>query len=177
MPYDSNVQLPSGVRGLPSHAQNVYRSAFNFANKKYPQWSEGRKSQYAWGAVKTRFRKSSNGRWVKLSLDDMLDLATDAVMFPELAEWTRAYINDLPDGCFAVIEPDYKSGKTDNKNARHLPYKDENGDIDEAHLRNALARMNQIVPVTGSISAEELRSKAKSVLVAVAKEHNIGDWE
>jgi len=82
----------------------------------------------------------------------------------EAAKWTRKFINDLPNGSFAVIEPNYLNGKTDNKNARHLPFKNANGKVDLPHLRNALARMNQIKPVTDSISAEELQAKAKKVL-------------
>ena len=89
----------------------------------------------------------------------------------ETAEWDRAYINDLPDSAFAVIEPAYKRGETDNKNARHLPYKDKNGKVDLPHLRNALARMNQIKPVTDSISTEELRAQARKVLIPLAKKH------
>jgi hypothetical protein len=87
------------------------------------------------------------------------------------AQWTTAYINDLPDSSFAVIEPAYKSGKTDNKACRHLPHKDGNGTIDLPHLRAALARMNQIVPVTDSISADALRAQAKRVLVPLAKKY------
>jgi hypothetical protein len=87
------------------------------------------------------------------------------------AQWTRAYINDLPDSSFAVIEPAYKSGKTDNKDARHLPYKDANGKVDLPHLSNALARMNQIKPVTDSITADALRAQAKKVLVPLAKRY------
>ena len=87
------------------------------------------------------------------------------------AQWTRAYINDLPDSSFAVIEPAYKRGTTDNKNARHLPHKDANGKIDLPHLRAALSRMNQLVPVTDSISADALRAQAKRVLVPLAKRY------
>lgn len=82
----------------------------------------------------------------------------------EGAKWTRKFINSLPDSSFAVIEPAYKEGKTDNKNCRHLPFKDANGKVDLPHLRNALARVNQIQPVTDSISTEELRTKAINVL-------------
>jgi rubrerythrin len=88
-----------------------------------------------------------------------------------MAEWDTKYINDLPNSAFAVVEPDYLNGKTDNKNARHLPYKDASGKVDLPHLRNARARMNQIKPVTKSISTEELRAKAKKVLDAVAKKY------
>ena len=89
----------------------------------------------------------------------------------ELAKWTTKYINSLPNSSFAAIEPDYLNGKTDDKNARHLPYKDKNGKVDLPHLRNARARMNQIKPVTKSISTEALRAKAKRVLDAAAKKH------
>jgi len=87
----------------------------------------------------------------------------------DLAKWTRAFINDLPDSAFAVIEPAYKSGKTDNKNARHLPHHGADGKVDLSHLRNALARMNQIKPVTDSITADALRRQAKKHLTAHAK--------
>jgi len=40
----------------------------------------------------------------------------------EKAEWTVAFINSLPDEAFAVIEPAYKNGDTDDKRARHLPH-------------------------------------------------------
>ncbi len=59
------------------------------------------------------------------------------------AEWTTAYINTLPDSSFTYVETCY--GKTsDDKGLRHLPYKDAEGNVDLPHLRNALARVNQI---------------------------------
>jgi HK97 family phage prohead protease len=82
----------------------------------------------------------------------------------EKAKWTVAYINTLPNSSFAVIEPAYLDGKTENKNCRHLPFKDENGKVDLPHYRNALARANQIKPITDSISTEDLRSKAVAEL-------------
>ena len=86
-------------------------------------------------------------------------------------KWTTKYINSLPNSAFIIIEPAYKKGKTDNKNARHLPYKDKEGKVDLPHLRNALARCNQIKPVTDSISTESLRSKACSKAQSLAKKH------
>jgi hypothetical protein len=80
------------------------------------------------------------------------------------AKWTTAYKNALPNGSFAVIEGDYLSGKSDNKNCRHLPFKDASGKVDLPHLQNALARMNQVKPVSGPESAEALRGKARSKL-------------
>ena len=90
----------------------------------------------------------------------------------EAAKWTRKFINSLPNSAFAVIEPAYPE-KTDNKNCRHLPHHNGEGDlgkiksnenIDIAHLKNALARANQIKPVTDSISAGDLQKKAMTHL-------------
>jgi len=94
-----------------------------------------------------------------------------------LAAWTSAYINDLPNSSFAVIEGCYTSGETDNKNARHLPYKDKDGKVDLAHLRNALARLNQIKPVCSGSNKSSLISKAKGVLEAAAKRAGIGRYK
>jgi len=85
----------------------------------------------------------------------------------ELEEWSTAYINDLPDSAFAVVEP----CADERKDARHLPYKDKDGSIDEEHLQNALARMNQIKAVCEGSSTESLRDKAEKVLVPLAKKH------
>ena len=106
------------------------------------------------------------------------------------AKWTRKYINDLPDGAFAIIEPAYTSGKAEDKNARHLPHHDAsvsssekptpNGAVDKKsidlpHLRNALARVNQIKPVTDSISKEDLVKKASAHLDKHAKALGLGE--
>ena len=91
-------------------------------------------------------------------------------------EWDTAFINSLPDAAFAVIEPAYLRGETKDKRCRHLPHhgpkvkdSDENGSVDLPHLRNALARCDQIKPVTDSISAEELREEARRHLERHAK--------
>ena len=86
-------------------------------------------------------------------------------------KWTTKYINSLPNSAFIIIEPAYTSGKVDNKNARHLPYKDAAGKVDLPHLRNALARCGQVKPVTDSISQDSLRSKACSKAKSLAKKH------
>lgn len=97
------------------------------------------------------------------------------------AEWTTAFINSLPDAAFAVIEPAYSSGDTQNKNARHLPHHNkgvtsatDDASVDLPHLRNALARANQITPVTDSISEASLRAKAMAHLSGHAKRMSIG---
>jgi len=103
------------------------------------------------------------------------------------AEWTAAYINSLEDDCFAVIEPGQDKdddGKTVPRTARHLPHHAKGngaagtgGTVDMAHLRNALARMNQIKPVSDKITVEALRAKAMRHLMAHAKKEGIGDYE
>jgi hypothetical protein len=84
----------------------------------------------------------------------------------ELAQWTRKFINSLPNSSFAIVE----SCADTNKAARHLPYKDSSGKVDLSHLRNALARMNQIKSVCGG-SDSDLRAKAKAKLSPLAKKH------
>lgn len=87
------------------------------------------------------------------------------------AKWDVKYINDLPNSSFAVVEKDYKDGEISDKRARHLPYKDADGNIDLPHLRNALARMGQIEAIGESESSEELRAKARKVLIPLAKKY------
>lgn len=64
MPYESNAELPKGIRSvLPSAAQTLFRKAFNSADKRYP---EARAMRIAWAAVKNAgYRKGSDGKWVK----------------------------------------------------------------------------------------------------------------
>ena len=62
------------------------------------------------------------------------------------AEWNPAYINNLPDSCFAYVEEGDKKddeGKTVPRSLRHLPFKNAAGEVDHDHLVNALARVKQ----------------------------------
>ncbi|MBX6323326.1 MAG: ChaB family protein [Rhodospirillaceae bacterium] len=72
MPYDTNAELPPGVRhALPSHAQDIYREAFNRAWEDYADPARRRPGagreetahRVAWAAVKKRYAKRG-GRWV-----------------------------------------------------------------------------------------------------------------
>lgn len=126
-------------------------------------------------------RKSRDGNPIGLS---DIAKAVGELLGITKAKWSKAFINDLPDAAFAVIEPAYKSGDTDNKGARHLPHHgpevtDPNDDetVDLPHLKNALSRAGQIEPITDSINAEELRQKAISHLRGHAKRLGIGDEE
>lgn len=71
----------------------------------------------------------------------------------KLAEWTNAFINKLPDSSFAYVQTGGNKdsdGLTAPRTLRHLPYKDADGKVDLAHVRNALARLNQTQGIPGS---------------------------
>jgi cation transport regulator len=65
MPYDRKSELPESVRdSLPSHAQDIYKEAFNSAWDEYDH-DEPRAHRVAWGAVERAYHKDSDGKWVK----------------------------------------------------------------------------------------------------------------
>lgn len=74
MPYKNVSDLPDSVKdNLPQHAQEIYKSAFNSAWDEYADPSERRGDdsreetahKVAWSAVKQKYEKNDNGRWVK----------------------------------------------------------------------------------------------------------------
>ncbi|HEX8868630.1 MAG TPA: hypothetical protein VF821_23425, partial [Lentzea sp.] len=88
------------------------------------------------------------------------------------AEWSTSYINDLPDSAFALIDSggDKDSeGKTAPRSLRHYPHHDDSGAVDEAHLRNALSRINQSGTAGGGDAAQKH-------LEAHAEKMGIGDY-
>ena len=67
MPYTSNSDLPPSVRrSLPTHAQDIYREAFNhaFADHAGDPRQEEAAHRIAWAAVKRGYVKTETG-WVK----------------------------------------------------------------------------------------------------------------
>jgi hypothetical protein len=105
------------------------------------------------------FVDSIKGKTIFMSKED------NDIYFEENAVWTTAFVNNLPDSCFAYIEPGGKQvdGKTEPRSLRHLPYKDSTGKCDPAHVRNALARLSQTnIP-------DSAKASAKRKLVAAAK--------
>lgn len=84
------------------------------------------------------------------------------------AEWTRAYINDLPDSSFLYIAPGGEKdedGKTVPRNLRYFPYKNADGSNDLPHLRNAIARIPQSnAPGLTSAKKNALQEKARGIL-------------
>lgn len=63
----------------------------------------------------------------------------------EDAVWKSSYVNALPDSAFLYIEPGGtkdEHGRTDGAH-RHFPYKNDTGDVDVVHLRDAIGRIPQ----------------------------------
>ena len=78
MPYASNEDLPKGVKGnLPSHGQDIWRSAHNAAMKQY-KGSEEKAAAVAWAAVKNKYKKGKDGDWV--AKDGLVDGVTTAFL-------------------------------------------------------------------------------------------------
>lgn len=69
MPYKTLADLPQSVRDhLPSHAQEIYKEAFNSAFDEYkergPEGREETAHKVAWSAVKKKYRKDErSGKW------------------------------------------------------------------------------------------------------------------
>jgi cation transport regulator len=64
MPYQKLDDLPDSVQNnLPTHAQEIYRAAFNNAWKEYSH-DETRSHKVAWSAVKKTYRRDgTSGEW------------------------------------------------------------------------------------------------------------------
>lgn len=75
------------------------------------------------------------------------------------AVWSTEYVDSLPDSAFAYVSPG------GDKSDRHLPYKDKDGNVDAAHVRNALARLDQtdIPPAAKAEAKKKLEAAAKEV--------------
>lgn len=74
MPFSRTSDLPNSVKdNLPSHAEEIYKEAFNSAWTQYDKQEErrGRASReevahkVAWSAVKRKYKKDDEGNWVE----------------------------------------------------------------------------------------------------------------
>ena len=84
------------------------------------------------------------------------------------AKMTSKQKNDLPDSDFAYIEPGGKKddeGKTTPRSLRHLPIND------AAHVRNALARLDQtdISPEAKKTALKKIKAAAKKFGIKVSE--------
>ena len=73
MPYGKITELPDSVRdNLPKHAQEIYKEAYNSAWDEYADADDRRGDdsreetahRVAWTAVKKKYEKNDDGRWV-----------------------------------------------------------------------------------------------------------------
>jgi cation transport regulator len=80
--YRGNSDLPDRVQdSLPEHAQDIYREAFNSAYKQYdePEERGGDRSReetahaVAWAAVKRKYKRIEEGKWVAKQSEDEED--------------------------------------------------------------------------------------------------------
>lgn len=83
------------------------------------------------------------------------------------AEWTTEYVNNLSDSAFAAIESGGEKdaeGKTTPRSLRHLEHHNAEGNVDEAHVKAALQRLNQ------TKISDALKAEAKGHLCGHAKQ-------
>lgn len=78
------------------------------------------------------------------------DVAIGDVVDETRAEWSTAYVNDLPDSSFACVDGA----------GRHYPHHNADGNLDLPHLRNALSRVAQ--DDTTSCGVAHLRAHARA---------------
>lgn len=70
MPYKNISDLPEKVQdNLPTHAQEIYKEAFNHAYEEYKKREDREviSHKVAWTAVKKSYEKSEDGKWKKKS--------------------------------------------------------------------------------------------------------------
>jgi cation transport regulator ChaB len=169
MPYSSVSELPPAVKKLPPKQQRRWMHVFNSAYRRCKAQGKSNCEEFAfrnaWGTVK------SQGK----NMDDCMceESLTHIEEFSEenLAKMPSSTRSGLPNAAFAVVEPCWQ----ENKAARHLPHHkstvkspSENSSLDMPHLRNALARMNQVKSACGGSDAA-IRSRAKGHLSRHAK--------
>lgn len=74
MPYAKISELPEQVKNvLPHHGQEIYLSAYNNAWDEYKQAKDRKEDssreetahKVAWSAVKSKYKKNSQGEWVE----------------------------------------------------------------------------------------------------------------
>jgi len=69
MPYNSTRELPMAIKSnLPSHAQLIFKDAFNAAWNGTCSKRKDREQccvKIAWKAVENSYHKNKDGKWVK----------------------------------------------------------------------------------------------------------------
>ena len=171
----ARVQFSDTARAEIDNGEWNYWSTTHFDEWTHPQTGEKHEMVYDGGGV-------TNKPYVK----GMVPLNFSELGIPkEFAVWSTAMQNDLPDSSFCYIEPGGKKdseGKTTPRSLRHLPYKDASGKVDLAHVRNGLARLNQVqnMPASAKASCKAklerlLGAKSYDELLAISEEELVVD--
>ncbi len=84
------------------------------------------------------------------------------------AQWSRAYVNDLPDDAFLYIEPGGtkdEAGKRVPRSLRHFPVRNHKGKLDVPHLEDAIGRIPQstVEGLTADVKGK-LQERARRLL-------------
>lgn len=89
-------------------------------------------------------------------------------------QWSRTYVNDLPDSAFLYVESGGEKddqGKTVPRSLRHFPVRNHLSELDVPHLRNALARIPQsTAPGLTNERRRELGEEARRLLEEAASD-------
>lgn len=64
MPYSSKKDLPKSVQSLPDGAKKIFMAAFNAFMDDNPDASDEQAFKVAWSAVKRKYKKDENDKWV-----------------------------------------------------------------------------------------------------------------
>ena len=99
------------------------------------------------GALRRAHRRRRARKCPLLRLDaEALQGAEESLHEVAKTQWSRTYVNDLPDGAFLYVEAGGEKddqGKTVPRSLRHFPVRNHVGEPDVPHLRNARARIPQ----------------------------------
>jgi len=86
------------------------------------------------------------------------------------ARWSRRYKNQLPDSHFFYVEPGGRKVRqkrgtfTIPKSKRKLPYRDLQGRVDAAHVRNAISRAGQKKTRIPETEKRRIQGRARRLL-------------
>jgi hypothetical protein len=94
--------------------------------------------------------------------------------FSNAMPWTTRFKNNLPDSAFLYIQPGGKKdeeGKTKPRSLRHFPYKNENGEVDRAHILNAISRIPQAFFLSDA-QKKSLQDRARSIYLKFIRKNS-----
>lgn len=96
MPYTID-NPPDRIKDLPKHAKEIWIASYNSAHKQY-NGDEQKSNATAWAAVKKKYKKNKEGKWVKMNEPRLIfDVSMD--------------FKEAPDGKYKSIIPIARTGK------------------------------------------------------------------